>query len=217
MAKVLNRYLFLECLPPLGISVAVFSFVLLMHRLLLLSDLVLTKGVAVIEVLQLLALAFPGVLSLLFPASLLLAVLFAVGRLSADSEIVAMRACGVGLAQNLRPVMLLAAGACALTAVASVWAQPFALRSFREFLYDSLRSRISLTTPRTRRFPTRSRSGSSPFSSSGPWPAVSPPVPCRPDMSVLVADVGTHAPPGRAIKAKGVYSLTARVASRSRI
>jgi len=52
--------------------------------------------VAVLEVLQLLALAFPGVLSLLFPASLLLAVLFAVGRLSADSEIVAMRLAALG-------------------------------------------------------------------------------------------------------------------------
>jgi len=45
MRAILDRYLITECLPTLGLSLAVFTFVLLMQRLLRLSDLVVAKGV----------------------------------------------------------------------------------------------------------------------------------------------------------------------------
>lgn len=144
--RVLNRYLLTECLPTLGLALAVFTFVLLMHRLLKLSDLVIAKGAPLGQVLALLGLALPALLPLLLPVSLLLAVLLALGRLSADSEVVAMRACGVGLWDNLRPVAFLSAVVCAATAAVSLWVQPLAAKSFQTALYESLKNRLSLTT-----------------------------------------------------------------------
>lgn len=146
MRRILDRYLLLECLPTLGLSLAVFTFVLLMNRLLRLSDLVVTKGVPMGDVIRLLVLALPALLPLLVPAGLLLAILLAVGRLSADSEIVAMRACGVGLAQNLRPVLVLSAGVALVTAALSLWIQPRAAVSFKELLHDAVKNRIGATT-----------------------------------------------------------------------
>jgi len=143
--RTLHRYALTECLPTLGLSLAVFTFVLLTHRLFKLSDLVIAKGVPVLEVLWLLALALPVLLPLLLPVSLLLAVLLAMGRLSGDSEIVAMRASGLGLSDNLKPVMVLSALVCLLTAAVSLWAQPAAARAFQEALYQSVRNRLSLT------------------------------------------------------------------------
>jgi lipopolysaccharide export system permease protein len=144
MRRILDRYVLTECLPPFGISLAVFAFVLLMHRLLILTDLVVASGVPVVEVLRLLGLALPTLLPLILPVSLLLAVLLGIGRLSADSEVVAMRAGGVGLAGNLRPVMVLSAAACAVTAAATVWAQPLAVHSFKQVLFDSVMNRVSV-------------------------------------------------------------------------
>lgn len=144
--RILNRYILTECLPTLGLSLAVFTFVLLMHRVIKLSDLVIAKGVPLGQVLGLLALALPALLPLLLPVSLLLAVLLAMGRLSGDSEIVAMRACGVGLRENLLPVMTLSAAVFGVTAAVSLWAQPLAARSFQTALYETVRSRISITT-----------------------------------------------------------------------
>lgn len=144
--KVLDRYLLSECLPTLGISLAVFTFVLLMHRLFKLSDLVIAKGVPLPEVLHLLALALPALLPLLLPVSLLLAVFLAVGRLSADSEVIAMRACGVGLGRNARPVMILSGAVLAVTAGSSLWAQPLAGRVFKDTLYSTVKNRISVST-----------------------------------------------------------------------
>ena len=146
MRRTLDRYLFTECLPTLALSVVVFSFVLLMHRLFKLSDMVVAKGVPLLEVARLLALALPALMPLLLPVSLLLAVLLAVGRMSADGEIVAMRASGVGLAENLRPVLVLSVLTLLLTAWTSLWAQPYAARTFKELLYQSVKNRIGLTT-----------------------------------------------------------------------
>lgn len=145
MRAVLDRYILAECAPTLGLSLVVFTFVLLMQRLLKLSDLVVAKGVPLLVVLRLLGLALPAVLPLLLPVSLLLAVLLAMGRLSGDGEIVAMRACGVSLARNLRPVALLSAAVGVAAAVISVWLQPVANRSFEQAVYDAVRNRISAT------------------------------------------------------------------------
>lgn len=145
MKAVLDRYLFAECVPTLGLSLSVFTFVLLMHRLLKLSDLVVARGVPLGVVLKLLGLALPAVLPLLLPVSLLLAVLLAMGRLSADGEIVAMRACGVSLARNLRPVALLSALVALGALGVSVWLQPLAMRSFEQVLLESVKGRISAT------------------------------------------------------------------------
>jgi len=146
MFKTLDRYLFLECLPTLVLSVVVCSFVLVMQRLLQLSDLVVAKGVPLVEVAHLLVLALPALLPLLLPVSLLLAVLLAMGRLSGDSEIVAMRACGLGLANNLRPILLLSVATLAFTAWTSLWAQPRSAHAFKQMLYQSVKNRIGLTT-----------------------------------------------------------------------
>lgn len=146
MRAVLDRYIWTECLPTLGLSVAAFTFVLLMQRLLKLSDLVVAKGVPLLAVLKLLALALPALLPLLLPVSLLLAVLLGVGRMSAESEMTAMRACGVSLAQNLKPVLELSAAVCLVTAAISLWAQPAGVRAFKSVLYDSVKNRLSVMT-----------------------------------------------------------------------
>ena len=52
MRRVLDRYLFWECVPTLALSVVVSSFVMMMHRLLMLSDMVAAKGVPLLEVLR---------------------------------------------------------------------------------------------------------------------------------------------------------------------
>lgn len=145
MKARLDRYLLAECTPPLGLSLAVLTFVLLMQRLLKLSDLVVAKGVPLLVVLRLLGLALPAVFPLLLPVSLLLAVLLAMGRLSADGEIVAMRASGVSLARNLRPVMVLSAAIMAAAAAFTLWLEPLSARSFEKEIYSAVRNRITAT------------------------------------------------------------------------
>lgn len=142
--RVLDRTVLSECAPSVLLALAVSTFALLMHRLLRLSDLVVAKGVPAAEVLGLLGLALPALLPLLIPISLLLGTALTAARLSGDGEVVAMRAAGVSLAANLRPVAGLAVLAAALTGAMSLWVQPHAAQAFRTAVQQSLRGRLDL-------------------------------------------------------------------------
>src|SRR4051794_11472163 len=68
---------------------------------------IIRRGLPVSVVGKLLLLTLPNIVVLTLPMSLLFGTLIAVGRLSSDSELVAMRACGVSLLTLYRPILLL--------------------------------------------------------------------------------------------------------------
>src|SRR5580704_2624045 len=69
--------------------------------------------------------------------AVLVGVLIGLGRLSADSEIVALHACGVSLRRLLRPVGLVALIAAAITSLMTFWLTPAAYREI-----DRLQARL---------------------------------------------------------------------------
>jgi LPS export ABC transporter permease LptG/LPS export ABC transporter permease LptF len=82
---------------------------------------------------------FPGILSLTLPIGVLVGVLIALGRLSADSELIAMSALGMGRRRLLVPVGILAVGATAITFTMTLWLGPLSVRTFRT-IEDRLRA-----------------------------------------------------------------------------
>ena len=70
----------------------IFTFLLLVDKIFDLTDLIINKGVPVHLVLQLLGYILPAFLVLTIPIGFLLAILVAFGRLSADMEVVALKA-----------------------------------------------------------------------------------------------------------------------------
>ena len=89
------------------------------------------------------------------PVAFLFGVLLATSRMAADTEITAMRACGVGLRTLLVPVLALSAAVGAATALLLVEVEPTARRELREVL-KSMAARGSMIEPGTfRRFGER--------------------------------------------------------------
>ncbi len=140
--KILDRYLLAQTVPAFGLTLGVLAFVMVMHRLFLLADLVVAQGVPLGVVFQVLALALPALLPLLIPVSLFVALLVTMGRMSLDHEVVAMRACGVGLAWNLRPVLVLSTALALITASVSLWIQPAAAAALKRAVYRAVQSRV---------------------------------------------------------------------------
>jgi lipopolysaccharide export system permease protein len=101
----LHRYLLAEMVLPFGMALTLISFLLLMKQLLNLVDLVLKNGVPILTVLQLVGYIIPATFAITVPMSLLVAVLLALGRLSSDMELVALRAGGVSLARLYPPIL----------------------------------------------------------------------------------------------------------------
>src|SRR5439155_22666610 len=143
VGKIVHRYVFREILVPFLFGLSVFTFILLIARLLKLIELVVTRGVPVLNILRLLSYIMPAFLEVTVPMAMLLAILVAFGRLSADSEMVALRSSGLSLYQLIAPVAMVALLATAATAALSVWAGPWGNRALKTALFDLARTRAS--------------------------------------------------------------------------
>jgi lipopolysaccharide export system permease protein len=143
MGKIVHRYIFREILTPFLFGLSVFTFVLLIARLLKLIELVVNRGVPLISILRLFTYIMPGFLEVTVPMAMLLAILVAFGRLSADSEIVALRSSGLSLYQLVTPVAVFVALATVTTGWISIVARPWGNRSLKSALFDIARTRAS--------------------------------------------------------------------------
>src|SRR5438093_3606368 len=143
MGKILNRYVFLEILVPFFFGLAVFTFVLLIARILKLVELVVNRGVPLLDILKTFSLILPAFLEVTVPMALLLAILLGFGRLASDSEIVALKTSGVSLYQMTVPVALFTALACIATFVTAIWVRPWANGALRAQFFEVVKSRVS--------------------------------------------------------------------------
>jgi lipopolysaccharide export system permease protein len=110
MARLLDRYVLREVVPPFVVGLLLVVFVLLMNQVLLLTELFIDKGVAAGEALRIIELLVPSILVFALPMAVLMGVLGGLARLASDSEVVALQSLGVGPRRLARPV--LAFGLC---------------------------------------------------------------------------------------------------------
>jgi len=106
---LLDRYIFKSVFFTCAAAVGVFTFIMVVPNAA--RDLlayVLSGQISVGTAIQLVLLIVPFVVTYALPMGMLTGVLLTLGRLSADSEITAMRAAGLGLGRIARPVIALA-------------------------------------------------------------------------------------------------------------
>ncbi|HSS43979.1 MAG TPA: LptF/LptG family permease, partial [Thermoanaerobaculia bacterium] len=108
--RLLARSVLREIWPPFLLGFFAYTFVLLVRTIYFLADFFVRRSASFWEVSRLLVLSLPWIVVLTLPMAFLLGVLIGVGRLAGDSELVALRACGVGPEGLYRPV--LGAAAC---------------------------------------------------------------------------------------------------------
>ena len=102
--KKIDRLIIGELLGPWFFGVAIFTVLISAGQFLFQITQYLASGADVVQTLKLLTLLMPGVIAKTFSMAVLLATLLAFGRLSGDSEIVALRAGGVSLGRIMAPV-----------------------------------------------------------------------------------------------------------------
>ncbi len=115
MFRLLDRYLLRETVGPLTLGLLVFTFLALLQKLFQFAELIIESDVEVRVVLQLLAYTLPQIIVLTIPMAFLFAILLAIGRMAADSELVAMRASGISLFSVYRPILLMSLLLAAVT------------------------------------------------------------------------------------------------------
>ncbi len=109
MTKIATRYILAEHIGPFFFGFVVINFVLIMDFILKILNLILSRGLPTLVILEVFVLNLAWMLALSVPMSVLVAVLMAFGRLSADMEITAFKANGVPFYRLLLPVLIVAA------------------------------------------------------------------------------------------------------------
>ncbi|NKB70422.1 MAG: LptF/LptG family permease [Candidatus Latescibacteria bacterium] len=105
---VLSRYILKEHLGPFVFGFVLIVFILIMDVVLQFLDQVLGKGLALGPAAQLFLFNLAWIIALAVPMAVLVAVLMAFGRLAADSEVLAVQACGISFIRALLPVLVAA-------------------------------------------------------------------------------------------------------------
>jgi lipopolysaccharide export system permease protein len=149
---ILTRYVAREVLQYTLLGLAAISLILLVRNLGRFLDELLGSGFAASDVLLLCRVLVTMLLVYALPVSLLFGVLLAMGRMAADVEIVAMRACGVGLRQLVRPVLVLGLLVSAITWHLSLDVEPAARRQMRSAVASLVARGAGLEPGRFQRF-----------------------------------------------------------------
>jgi LPS export ABC transporter permease LptF/LPS export ABC transporter permease LptG len=141
--RILDRYIVREVLRHALLGLIIFTFVLFVPKLVRLMELFVRHSGSGSQIALLFLCIIPSVLIFTIPMSVLVGVLLGLGRMSMDSEIIALTALGISRKRILFPVGVIAALGAALTLLISGWLAPKSLRTFRGIEGDLLTSQIS--------------------------------------------------------------------------
>jgi lipopolysaccharide export system permease protein len=148
LRTLLDRYIFTELLSPFSVSLGALCFVVFTTKLLSLVELIVSKGVGILAVLEVFAHLMPSFLVLTLPIAGIIASITAFGRLSFDKELVAMQAAGLSLMRLTRPVLLFALLVFGLTLWLAQWGQPWSSVNLRKVALNLLRDQLVLALER---------------------------------------------------------------------
>jgi len=104
--RILRTYFLKEFISPMLLALGVLTFVMLLGNLIKIADLVINKGVNIFCVSKLFLFMIPYLLTYTLPIATLSAVLLALGRLSSDNEIIAIRSSGINLFTLILPLLI---------------------------------------------------------------------------------------------------------------
>jgi LPS export ABC transporter permease LptF/LPS export ABC transporter permease LptG len=139
MSPVIRRldgYIFREIISYALLGLAVFTFIFFVPQLVRLMELVVRHSAGLGTIALLFACTLPAVLTFTVPMSVLVGTLIGLGRLSADSELVALQALGIDRRRLLWPVGALALATTLLTLAMTLWLGPRALARFHSIERD---------------------------------------------------------------------------------
>ena len=130
-------------LPGLILGVMVFIFILLMFQALRLTEFVLVHGLSLRTIVEIMGYMSVSFLPAILPMSLLFAVLLSYGRMSSDSEIIAMRSVGLSMWHMVSPALILGTLLAILSAHTSFQVGPWGNRQFELLITKLANSKVS--------------------------------------------------------------------------
>jgi LPS export ABC transporter permease LptG/LPS export ABC transporter permease LptF len=122
--RILTRYILGEILSHGLIGCVIFTFILFMKELPRILEMVVHNSSTFVSVVQVVLFTLPNFFMVTIPMAVLVGVLLGLSRLAADSEVIAMRASGLGIGYFVRVASVVAIGGTLLGLANSLYLAP---------------------------------------------------------------------------------------------
>lgn len=132
----LSRYLLRQTLIPLVMFTLVLSVIVWLTQSLQMLDLVINRHQSAGTFLLVTIYILPSLLAVIIPFATFCATLYALHRLSTDSELIIMWSAGVSTWTVVRPVLFVAAGAALTTLIINLYLMPAGYRAMKDMVYE---------------------------------------------------------------------------------
>lgn len=141
---IVFKYILSELIAPFFLGLSVFIFILVMSQVLRLNELIIVHGVGIGSILKLVFYLLTAFLAVSIPIALLFSVLSLFGRLSADSEITALKASGFSSTQLALPVLVFSAIVSAFCLFLTIHLEAWGARSYRALVWQIGKNRATV-------------------------------------------------------------------------
>jgi lipopolysaccharide export system permease protein len=134
--RLLDRMVLKEIATVFALGVLVLTFVMLTGKILRLVELIVSKGVGILTVLQLFFYGLPYSLVITIPMSVLLATLVTFTRLAGDAELLGFHGAGVSLLRLSRPAVFFGLLTTAVTLIITIWILPASNQALKGLVFQ---------------------------------------------------------------------------------
>lgn len=134
--RTIERYILRQLVAVAALVTMTLTLAIWLTQSLRFIELIVNRGLSLQAYLYLTLLLLPSFLSLMLPIALFTAVLFTYNKLITDSEMVVLRAAGLGPGQLARPAMILATLVVGCGYLLSLWLLPLSYRDFKDLEFN---------------------------------------------------------------------------------
>ncbi len=139
---LLYSYLATEMLAPFFASFLIMNSIFVLVKIIPFLDTVLEMEIGLMDFIRSFSYLFPHMFLYSIPMSAMMGVIISFTRMSADSEILAFKACGISVYKILPPVVMVAAIIAILTSYFSIQLIPAGANAMKQLMYQLAKEKI---------------------------------------------------------------------------
>ena len=141
--KRINYLIYKEIWPTIIIALVVLTFISFSREFHRFAQMIITSGTSFRTFVEVILIILANVLYFTLPISLLIGTISCFSRLSSDSEVIALKACGISVFQLLRPIFVVSTIMFGLTFILTTNLAPSANNYFRSLQYEVAISQLT--------------------------------------------------------------------------
>ena len=142
--KIIDRYIIRELTKIFLISVGSLTMVLYLDKFLFIAEMIVNRGVTVLEILQIMLYISPSFLAITIPISVLFSSVATFNQFSGSNEWVAMKTCHLSFLQIMRPVIFFSMLTYFLAASIMIYALPWGNLAYKQLIFKIIKDRTNI-------------------------------------------------------------------------